>query len=297
MAKRRNKLSSGPIWFDPQNYGFIDCISDIDLILETYIRSILWGDWRFKYVAEAWQAWDEIQINGQAINDKNRDGWLSILDSRRWVADFSKCPDETVFDSAPSIYPISIDEAHYYATNVIREHPIADWGSYHGESVKNSEYSRGSSLSAFDWSDGIFDSLVYAGIDLEFDDEVIVADMRKLLKSWRKQKHDLCLFSETPVNPKQATIRKVRDYRILPLLDLLIWQKLEKQNIASKVLEELLFPREIFRHGFAEAGLTNANAMQTTIIPLAHKCMDEVFLKSLLRHSRKKGRETDKKKR
>ncbi len=103
-------------------------------------------------------------------------------------------------------------------------------------------------------------------IDLENNtDKEIVADLKKLLPMWREQ-----LSIEEPEGilfSKQIDYEKVRPYKILPLLDLMIWELMTNQKIPLRVMTVALFPN-------AEKGETE---LKQTVIPLTKKLLSEDY--------------------
>lgn len=95
-------------------------------------------------------------------------------------------------------------------------------------------------------------------IDLEnHTDKEIIADIIKLLPEWRK-----CLEIEEPdgiLYSKELDYKKVVSYRIIPLLDLMLHEKINNKKFPLRVLATALYPK-------AEKG---ENELKQTVIPLA----------------------------
>ena len=98
------------------------------------------------------------------------------------------------------------------------------------------------------------------------DDEVI-EHMKRMLPEWRRT-HDLWKSPTVSFRFGLSTIKKVINWRIIPMLDLLLWAKRNNEKISYEQLSRLLYPNdaEVIRGGaqikdtdkpFAEKVLTD----------------------------------------
>lgn len=68
---------------------------------------------------------------------------------------------------------------------------------------------------------------------------------------------------------RQSVVRKIVDYRIIPILDLFIWEKLENTKISNSVLSAAVFP----------LGDKGEYEIRMTIRPLAFRVISNEFIK------------------
>ncbi|WP_448556026.1 DUF6387 family protein [Thalassotalea montiporae] len=90
-------------------------------------------------------------------------------------------------------------------------------------------------------------------------DKVIIQEIKKMLPLWRKS-----LDIEEPKNnyfSRRLDYDKVPSYKIIPLLDLLMWAQIEQKKIPLRVLTSVLFPK-------GEKGETE---LKQTILPMARR--------------------------
>ncbi|CDH23231.1 DUF6387 family protein [Xenorhabdus bovienii] len=85
------------------------------------------------------------------------------------------------------------------------------------------------------------DSTIVIQLDLDVDDSLIIDSVKRLLPIWRK---DLGIEPlEKPISSSWEVLRnKILNYKIIPLLDLLIWEKKTKNKITNGVLAVTLYP-------------------------------------------------------
>jgi hypothetical protein len=112
------------------------------------------------------------------------------------------------------------------------------------------------------------DGTVSVVIDLkEHTNKEIIADFEKLLPEWRKS-----LELPEPTDIKYAKVsdfEKIVPYRIIPLLDLLIWGKRHNKRIPHRVIAVKLFP-------LGEKGETE---LKQTILVHMNKLLSDKFKK------------------
>ncbi|MCW0331710.1 DUF6387 family protein [Pantoea ananatis] len=88
---------------------------------------------------------------------------------------------------------------------------------------------------------GTHESRVYTFFDLESSsDDEIIGSLRALLPVWRKE---YGIKGRKQEAFGLGKILKLVDYRILPMLDLLIWAKLKDIYLSNTILSRVLYPK------------------------------------------------------
>ncbi len=85
------------------------------------------------------------------------------------------------------------------------------------------------------------ESRVYTHFDLEnSSDEEIIGSLRALLPVWRKE---YGIKGRKQEAFGLGKILKLVDYRILPMIDLLMWAKLNDVSLSNTILSRVLYPK------------------------------------------------------
>ncbi|MGC0954609.1 DUF6387 family protein [Pantoea agglomerans] len=88
---------------------------------------------------------------------------------------------------------------------------------------------------------GTNESRVYTYFDLESSsDEEIIGSLRALLPVWRKE---YGIKGRKQEAFGLGKILKLADYRILPMMDLLMWAKLKDVSLSNTLLSRVLYPK------------------------------------------------------
>lgn len=88
---------------------------------------------------------------------------------------------------------------------------------------------------------GTNESRVYTYFDLESSsDEEIIGSLRALLPVWRKE---YGIKGRKQEAFGLGKILKLVDYRILPMIDLLMWAKLKDVSLSNTILSRVLYPK------------------------------------------------------
>lgn len=88
---------------------------------------------------------------------------------------------------------------------------------------------------------GTNESRVYTYFDLESSsDEEIIGSLRALLPVWRKE---YGIKGSKQEAFGLGKILKLVDYRILPMIDLLMWAKLNDVSLSNTILSRVLYPK------------------------------------------------------
>ena len=88
---------------------------------------------------------------------------------------------------------------------------------------------------------GTNESRVYTFFDLESSsDDEIIGSLRALLPVWRKE---YVIKGRKQEAFGLGKILKLVDYRILPMIDLLMWAKLNDVSLSNTILSRVLYPK------------------------------------------------------
>lgn len=91
-----------------------------------------------------------------------------------------------------------------------------------------------------DTQGSIMDGSVWLTVNLEqYTNKELVGIFEKLLPAWRRQ---LSIPEPKHSIGKDAPIKKITEYRVIPYLDLIVWAKLSKVKIPNRVMALALFP-------------------------------------------------------
>lgn len=106
---------------------------------------------------------------------------------------------------------------------------------------------------------------LYLTLDIEeYSDKEILASIEKLLPIWREQLD----FPEPKVNfSKESEKKKIVSYRLIPLMDLLIWAESENLIIPHRLLAIALFPK----------GEKGEVELKQTVFPLLYKMLSDNY--------------------
>ncbi len=124
--------------------------------------------------------------------------------------------------------------------------------------------------------------LVNVGISLiDSTDAEILAELAQLLPLWRKQ-----LTLPEPTKSEVGTvgpsaIRRIIDYKVIPMLDLMLWAKIEGFEYSAEQLSRILFPDEI----------VTAKHMTDTRIPFAKNFANHNYQNMISLWLRQTGRD------
>ncbi|EAQ9656751.1 hypothetical protein NAE35_002508 [Salmonella enterica] len=115
-------------------------------------------------------------------------------------------------------------------------------------------------------------SKMYVSFDLGLSsDEEIISALQTMLPTLRKE------YEIDPVKTEKiglAKIRKIVDYNIIPMMDLLIWSKFKKAKISNMVLSRVLYPD--FTHE-----IRGEDHIKDTDRPVAEKALNGEITRSL----------------
>ena len=275
--KKVSSTKDLPSWFDLKNYQCISKLS-IDEIKEQINRRnyLLIGfefddptnkenvKLRFNGHQEC-LSWEQIE-KGDVIITEHRDLEMEELSAAQSKANGYEQHDREVnnLPSSSSISGFPSIQAYYHGKNLLDNELIqsGDENTYFKSELMLGDLSMINKKFEFGGLSG--GAAIF--IDLENNtDKEIKADLEKLLPAWRE-----ALEIDEPEGiyySKALDYEKVASYGIIPLLDLMIWEKLTNQKIPLRVLVVALFPR----------GEKGENELKQTVIPLAMKLISDKY--------------------
>lgn len=226
---KRIKSKKEISWFDINNYDYLIDLDKVALLEEVLMRTIIYHQAAEECIAESGNSyiWSEI-LNGQPDTQKSFDN--EPVDSK--VSEHSEPKQQPlkVLSSNEAVFPIPCAMLDYYQSRLKEEEnkqKLLDKGNEQ-EIIK------------FSYSDFVGDSSVLCDIGLEkyTNDEILMA-LKHHLPLWRK---DLDISEPKKRFIKPAEINKIRDYRIVPFLDLMIWERDMGVTITKSVIAACVFP-------------------------------------------------------
>lgn len=224
---KRIKSKKDIPWFNISNYDYIKNIDDIALLEELILRTCIYEHAAKGRISESYDSfiWGEVlkgQPNmGQSWEDEGAD---------KEVPEHLEKKEQKLklLSSNEAVYPVSwaILE-HYYSRFKEKEQKL---------SVKDNEQEE----IKFSYSDFMGDSSVLCDIGLGnyTDDEILMA-LKRHLPLWRK---DLNVPEPPKRFVKEAEVKKIREYRVIPFLDLMIWERDMGMTITKSVMAACVFP-------------------------------------------------------
>lgn len=268
-------------WFDLNNYNFIN-----KLTLSEFIQELEWREFLYTNVNEDSLFFgDEYEIKYQRIfsGDPN----LEIPnEEEKEISEFIESVNaqgptlRNMYGELPKISsslgvsPITFTELSMYGYSAI------DQGFF----KRDEEYfyikPEAMLASVTGNLKDCFTNMVLLSVNLDdATDEEILVSMRKLLPLWRKQ---LELPENAYVAPKKIglkTLQKLITNRVLPILDLLIWEKRFDKVVTNPMIGVLVFNDDP----------KDTQAIKESIKPFALEAMTEEYTRLLRLYMNKDG--------
>lgn len=224
---KRIKSKKDIPWFEINNYDYIKNISDIALLEEVIVRTAIYKEAAERPISEYFNSfvWSEI-LNGQPNIGQS-------FYSERSESKTSECSEL----KPQKLKKLSSNEAVFPVPCIMLEQCYAILKENQQKlSAKDNEQE----VIIFSYSDFVGDSSVICNIGLDnyTDDEILMA-LKRHLPSWRE---DLNIPEPTKRFIKESEINKIRDYRIIPFLDLMIWERDTGTAITKSVIAACVFP-------------------------------------------------------
>ncbi|EEF6912753.1 hypothetical protein GPP46_001289 [Salmonella enterica] len=268
-------------WFDLNNYNFIN-----KLTLSEFIQELEWREFLYRNVNEDSLIFDdEYEVKYQRIfsGDPNLD---VPNEEEKEISEFIKSVNaqgpslRTMYGELPKlssslgVSPITFTELSMYGYSAI------DQGFF----KRDEEYfyikPEAMLASVTGNLKKCFTDMVLLSVNLDdATDEEILVSMRKLLPLWRKQ---LELPEHAHVAPKKIgvkTLQRLITNRVLPILDLIIWEKRFDKMVTNPMIGVLVFNDDP----------KDTQSIKETIKPFALEVMTEEYTRLLRLYMNRDG--------
>jgi len=251
MKSRINRKSMLPKWFELSAYEEIKNLNDHDLILQLVSRRELYTS----TIVNEYDGFDDILYNSRGVIwdfDKHH---YSYFDN-----EFGKKYSELQMSAIGGVEPLNLLDTMRYAKNA--ESYISD------ESIERSL--RGLKRSISKVTDT--DNSMVVKLNMDWPDSVIISDLQRLLSIWRAE---LDIQNDNSLSSQSWDVikKKIYDYNVFPMIDLLSWAKSSGKTITNGVITVALF----------EDGRYDYTHITQTIKPFIDNLMKEFYLEKLRR--------------
>ncbi|MCU2292153.1 DUF6387 family protein [Enterobacter hormaechei subsp. steigerwaltii] len=223
---RISKKNDLPKWFDLKKYHAFEKMSDAELFFQLSARWDL-------YVFSALEELSEIEksLNECVISDAELKSELVRGDIDDGVESFGMLSKSRAVSplSIYDHYSLHVDVSAYAKENELDMNSISlSKFLYHPRSING-------------FLDKDNEHYMYMKVDLNWPDNLIIADIQKLLPMWRES---------LGYNPKTQVLsygwdlakKKLIDYSLFPLIDMLIWENKTENNITHAVKAVAVYP-------------------------------------------------------
>jgi hypothetical protein len=233
-----NSINDLPKWFKLKNYDVIRDLSIKELKEQVLCRRMLLLDYPLDELLD-------IKADWSSDVDDDSENWVRIINGNVILEDyytnFGSPLDDECLSSSDYIRGFTSTEAFYHSKKLRDKKLIAF------QDGENSPVAYHSSILFGDYDLvrkqllGLDSDQVSIKLDLGgCSDEELINDLRELLPKWR----DELKISDPKkrMRKNDSFFRKIKNYRILPLLDLRIWEKINNVTIVQKILTLALYP-------------------------------------------------------
>lgn len=83
---------------------------------------------------------------------------------------------------------------------------------------------------------------LHCKIDLDFTDAVILESLKHALPVWRKSLNEITGHKQISQEKSEKELAKIVDYNLIPILDLMLWEKQNSEALSPIVVVRLLGP-------------------------------------------------------
>ncbi|EOZ8053990.1 DUF6387 family protein [Enterobacter cloacae complex sp.6730869] len=224
--KKINKMTDLPKWFSLENYNSINGLSDLNLINQLAMRMEVAND-DFEWLDTYPGARNEFA----SFMEERFSNPIRPLSGKLFAEKIKrKKYSEWQMDAVGGVEPLRLIDvmqlskkaAHYIDENKINR------------SLRGQKRSVSKTISDNDQ--------MHITLDLSWPDEILLSDLAALLPIWRmdleRKSENSCKLS----NSWSVIKKKIFDYKILPMLDLMEWAKINNATITNRVLSLALFP-------------------------------------------------------
>lgn len=220
MTRRINRKNQLPDWFCLDDYEKLLSLSDDEIIFQLIERRDSFNNCKEVHYEEV----IEYYFSQGVV--KERDKYFYSFTDREFVKRYS----ELQLHGKGGIEPLSIitvTHLHEKSQKYIEENNIK-------RSLRGQKRSISSVLE--------YGSEMYLGINLDWPDELIVKDLMQLLPLWRDGLSKINESQFSTLQSWEVVKRKIFDYNIFPMIDLLTWAGWSGKTITKAVLAVSLFP-------------------------------------------------------
>ncbi|MET3078334.1 DUF6387 family protein [Pantoea leporis] len=205
-------------WFNYDNYVDVESCTLKGLHKELQVRKNILDS--IEFFGEGDVYFDQI-LAGKPLISKTFDSYTHLAESQTHIRQVTFGHIESLKRSLEMFSQESFVKGSDQLTKEVKEQPLTQ--SMRAVFMRTNE------------------SRVYTHFDLEnSSDEEIIGSLRALLPVWRK---------EYGINSRKqeafglGKILKLVDYRILPMIDLLMWAKLNDVSLSNTILSRVLYPK------------------------------------------------------
>lgn len=241
---KRIKTALDVPWFKIKNYEYISELNDYDLLEEFSRRRELYNNREIDFTEnELFNCYWE----GILIGDPNTHTLLknkSLLEKTEFDKDLEITPPkdaesdqsnkylfEDMLSFDDSVYPLGILQLLKYKM-ILKEEGIYKRGD-------EFDYFKSGALQG-SISKLLNEDIVSCQIGLSsFTDEEILSSLKTHLPKWREK---MKIPEPSKRFIKSSEISKIRSYRIIPILDLMIWEAQTDNSVPKSVIAALVFP-------------------------------------------------------
>lgn len=247
-------------WFKIENYDYIHNLGESDILLELEIRrDILLGNTSI----------DEFFYSQQCEFIFNGDPQIKLTDSERGI-EFDHV------EEVPGVIPEFFSSTGFYFQNVLNfgsavmPTSIFETLKNHRWLLENNYYDGDETSLEDSKSTSLLSSIsllkpngeISCSLDLQnYTDEEILQSIKNQLPGWRT--NILKIPEPNKRFIKDAEIKKIKDYKIIPIFDLMIWELHENLTISKRVIASCV---EFHLNGLDSADLAGGNAKVSKLI-------------------------------
>lgn len=247
-------------WFKIENYDYIHNLGESDILLELEIRrDILLGNTSI----------DEFFYSQQCEFIFNGDPQIKLTDSERGI-EFDHV------EEVPGVIPEFFSSTGFYFQNMlnfgsaVKPTSIFEILENHRWLLENNFYDGDETSFVDSKKISLLSSIsllkpngeISCSLDLQnYTDEEILQSIKNQLSGWRT--NILKIPEPNKRFIKDAEIKKIKDYKIIPIFDLMIWELHENLTISKRVIASCV---EFHLNGLDSADLAGGNAKVSKLI-------------------------------
>lgn len=226
-----NKRNGYAEWFDIDKYNIFNELSDCDLLNQLIVRRdyLFYGvqnDGAYFFLEEFEEIRDEFYA--KIFSDVIRP-----LDSSTWYRNNMKTKKYT--------------DMQLSATSTVTPLQVIDVKKMEGEvsdyiNKNNIRHSLRGQKASINKIKPYFNEM-HITLDMENPDDILLEDIKKLLPEWRKELDFNHTRTSDSISGSWGVVkRKILDYKIIPIIDLICWGNITRKRITNKKIAQLVFP-------------------------------------------------------